>query len=132
MRCVIAGEVKRQGICEWPIDKIAATAGVSRSTVQNALREAHRLGHVMVRPRPVPGRKNLPNVVRITSREWLDWIKRAPSAAKGPRGIGFKSLNPTKNINLKQEEERKQKRTTEEGIESSARWNGGHDASTRL
>ncbi len=33
---IIAGEVKRQGQCDFPIDKVAALAGVSRTTVQNA------------------------------------------------------------------------------------------------
>lgn len=33
---VIASELKRQGVCDWPLDMIAATAGVSRSTVQKA------------------------------------------------------------------------------------------------
>ena len=41
--CIIAGEVKRHGICDWPIDKIAAIAGVCRTTVQTTLHEARRL-----------------------------------------------------------------------------------------
>ena len=45
--CVVAGEVKRQGISDLSIDEIAARAGVSRTTAQNALRIAsggdHRL-----------------------------------------------------------------------------------------
>lgn len=40
----------------------------------------------------------------INSREWLAWIKRAPAASKA---IGFKPLNPTKNIERKQEERKK-------------------------
>jgi len=40
--CVVGTEVKRHGICDWPIDKIAAIAGVGRTTVQNALHTARR------------------------------------------------------------------------------------------
>ena len=98
--CVVSGEVKRQGICDWPIDKIAAVAGVSRTTVQNALSWAQRLGHVMVEQRPVHGRKSLTNVVRVVSLEWRTWIKRGPSLA---RSIGFKMFDPTKIIDRKQE-----------------------------
>lgn len=94
--CVIAGEIKRHGICDLPIDKIAAIAGVCRSTAQNAIREARRLGLLKVTERPQRGRKNLPNIVEVVSREWLAWIKRGPSATGR---IGFKSLkmmNPTR------------------------------------
>jgi lambda repressor-like predicted transcriptional regulator len=115
--CIIAGEVKRHGICDWPIGTIAAKAGVGRSTVQNALHEARRHSHIAVQARPRPGQKNLTNVVSIINRDWLEWIKRAPSAAKSlepvVRGkqarptavaecgvIGSKTLNPTKIIEL--------------------------------
>lgn len=99
--CVIAGEVKRCGICDFPIDKIAALAGVCRTTVQNALHEARRLGLIKITDRPQPGRKNLPNVVEIISREWITWIKRGPSAA-GLIGSKFvKTVPPTKNIDSK-------------------------------
>jgi hypothetical protein len=91
--CVVSGEVKRQGVCDWPIDKIAALAGVSRTTVQNALSWAQRLGHVMVEQRPMHGRKSLTNVVRVVSLEWRTWIKRGPSLA---RCIGFKTIYPTR------------------------------------
>jgi hypothetical protein len=32
--CIVAGEVKRYGVCDFPIEKIAALAGVCRTTVQ--------------------------------------------------------------------------------------------------
>lgn len=86
---VISAEAKRTGACDWPIAKIAAMAGVSRTTAQNAMRQAQRLGHIKVTQRPVRGRKNLTNVVTIISREWQAWLKRGP--------IGFKMPNPTKN-----------------------------------
>lgn len=86
--CVVGDQVKRRGYCDLALDRIAAVAGVSRTTVQNALRKARHpeLGHVTVEERPRAGRKNLTNIVRIISSAWLGWLKRS---------IGFKRLNPT-------------------------------------
>ncbi len=100
---VIAGEIKHHGVCDLPIDKIGALAGVCRTTVQTTLHEARRLLHIDVRERPRPGRKHLPNEVRIISREWIAWIRRGPSAHKP---IGSNALthseksSPTKSIDL--------------------------------
>ena len=88
--CIIAGEVKHHGICDLPIDRIAALAGVCRTLVQTTLHEARRLGHLKVTERPMRGRKSLTNLVAIVSPEWRTWIKRGPSAH---RPIGSKSVN---------------------------------------
>jgi hypothetical protein len=96
--CIIAGEVKHHGLCDLPIDKIAALAGVCRTTVQTTLHEARRLFHIKITERPQPGKKNLPNVVQIVSAEWLAWIKRGPTAHR-PSRIGSnpaKMVSPTK------------------------------------
>lgn len=86
--CVVGDQVKRQGFCDLPLDRIAAVAGVSRTTCQNALRKARHvdLGHVTVEERPRAGQKNLTNIIRIIAKDWLGWLKRS---------IGFKRLNPT-------------------------------------
>ena len=99
--CVVAGEVKRHGICDWPIDRIAALAGVCRTTVQTTLHEARRLRHVEITERPQPGRKNLPNVVEIISTEWRTWIRRAPSATRLIGSNSPKMASPTKNTDLR-------------------------------
>ena len=88
--CIVAGEVKRHGICDLPIDKIGAFAGVCRTTVQTTLHEARLLFHITITERPQPGRKHLTNVVEIVWREWREWLKRAPSAASR---IGSNLLN---------------------------------------
>jgi hypothetical protein len=95
--CIVAGEVKRCGVCDFPIDKIAALAGVCRTTVQTTLHEARRLLHVRITERPQPGRKNLPNVIEIISPEWRTWIRRGPSAARRIGSNFPKMVNPTKN-----------------------------------
>jgi hypothetical protein len=103
--CIVAGEVKRHGICDFPIDKIAALAGVCRTTAQTAMHEAKRLGHIKSTERPQPGRKNLPNVVEIISPEWNTWIKRGPSAARIGSKTPFNTnlVSPTKTIDRKKE-----------------------------
>ena len=98
--CIVAGEVKHHGVCDLPIDKIAALAGVCRTTVQTTLHEARRLGHLRITERPMPGRKHLSNLIEIASSAWRAWIKRGPSAH---RPIGSNSLNlmsTTKNTDL--------------------------------
>jgi hypothetical protein len=79
--CIVAGEVKKHGVCDLPIDKIAALAGVCRTTVQTSMHEARRLGHIKITERPIRGRKNLPNLVHIVSPKWKAWINCGPSAA---------------------------------------------------
>lgn len=85
---VVVREVMRKGSCDLCLDKIAALAGVGRTTAQNALRKARsgERAHVTVEERPRPGRKNLTNVIRIISKEWVEWLARR---------TGFKRLKPT-------------------------------------
>lgn len=87
--CIIAGEIKHHGVCDLPIDKIAALAGVCRTTVQTTLHEGRRLLHLKVTERPRQGGKHLTNLVEIISTDWRAWIKRAPSVH---RPIGSKSV----------------------------------------
>jgi len=73
------------GVVRLPVDAIAALAGCSRTTAQNALRQARKLGLILVKERRIPGQKSLPNVIRVISRDWLAWLER---------GIGFKKIKP--------------------------------------
>ncbi|MBS9475542.1 hypothetical protein [Ancylobacter radicis] len=102
---IVAGEVKHRGACDLPIDKIAALAGVCRTSVQNALHEARRLGLIRVTNRPRRGAKSLPNMVEIVSPEWLAWIKRGPTAH---RPIGSKSVARSKIMNPTKSKEKKE------------------------
>jgi hypothetical protein len=84
---VIGNEVKKHGVCDLHIDAIAARAGVCRSTVQNALREAQGRGEIpgtpiiSVQQRRRRGQRSLTNIVRIISPEWLTWLRKGPSAS---------------------------------------------------
>jgi hypothetical protein len=73
-QAALAVIARQPGRCDLFIDAIAAMAGVCRSVVQNAVREAARLGLVRVTERRIPGRKSLSNVIQVISPEWLAWI----------------------------------------------------------
>src|SRR3712207_9038579 len=91
---VISAEVREHGRCERCLGEIAARAGVGRTTTQNAIRQAVRLGLVTVEERRRPGQRSLPNVIRIISREWRAWMERGPR--QPDEGGGFKAVNTTK------------------------------------
>jgi len=83
--CAIAGEIKHHGVCDLPIDKIAALAGVCRTTVQTTLHEARRMGHIKITERPVRGRKSLTNLVEILSKE-MARLDRSRTIGTSPIG----------------------------------------------
>jgi hypothetical protein len=85
---VIALEVVERGSCRLAIDHIAALAGVGRSSVKNALREAHGLGLVRIEERRLTGFRNDTNVVTILSPEWTSWLRLR-------RGGGVKTVTGT-------------------------------------
>jgi predicted transcriptional regulator len=91
---VIAAEVLRHSACTLTVGHIAALAGVSETTVRNALRAARGLGLMTIEERRLTAWRNAPNVVRIVSREWQAWLRlRAPK--ERARGGGCKLANPT-------------------------------------
>jgi hypothetical protein len=94
---IVGDEVRQHGHCVRCVDEIAARAGVCRRMVQAALREAARLGLLTIEERRREGRRNLPNVVRIVSKEWTTWLARGGRST--PRSaeplIGCKKMRPT-------------------------------------
>jgi hypothetical protein len=82
---IVGDEMRRQGVCVLCIDALAGRAGVSRSTVKNALREARRLGLVTVTERRRRGLPSLSNVVRVIDGSWLAWLRHQP----GRGGVNF-------------------------------------------
>src|SRR3712207_3697634 len=75
---VVSAEVRRHGACTLTVGHIAALAGVSETTVRNAVREARALGLVQVEERRVSAWRNMPNRITVTSREWLSWLRLQP------------------------------------------------------
>jgi hypothetical protein len=94
---IVGDEVRQHGHCARCVDELAARAGVCRSMVKNAIRTAARLGLLTVEERRREGRRNLPNVVRIVSKEWTSWLARGGRSSR-PHAeplIGCKKIHPT-------------------------------------
>jgi len=72
---LVAAETARRKDCRLSIENMAAVAGVCRSTVKNAIREARQLGLLTVEERQITGFRNDTNVLRIISPEWQAWIR---------------------------------------------------------
>src|SRR5215207_9922819 len=96
---IIGDEVRQHGHCARCVDEIAARAGVCRRMVQNAIREAARLGLLTIEERRRDGRRNLPNVIRIVSKEWTTWLARGGRSSRSSAEalIGCKKVHPTDN-----------------------------------
>src|ERR1051325_8562836 len=94
---IVGDEVRLHGCCDRCVDELAARAGVCRSMVKTAIRTAARLGLLTVEERRREGRRNLPNVVRIVSKEWTTWLARGgrSSCPAAEALIGCKKRRPT-------------------------------------
>src|SRR5215218_2271574 len=94
---IVGDEVRQHGHCDRCVDEIAARAGVCRRMVQTAIREAARLGLLTIEERRREGRRNLPNVVRIVSKEWTSWLTRGGRSNRPAAEalIGCKKMHPT-------------------------------------
>ncbi len=83
---VVAVEVSKRGTCALTVAHLAALAGVSESTVRNALREAEALGLVGIDRRRRSPWVNYPNEIQILSKEWLSWLRlRTGANSYSPR-----------------------------------------------
>src|SRR3954452_9511690 len=85
---VVAAEHQKHGRCTLVIDHIAALAGVGRTTVKNALREAQRQSLIRTEERRLSAWRNAPNIVTLTSPEWLSWLRLRT------RGVGSNPQPP--------------------------------------
>jgi hypothetical protein len=94
---IVGDEVRQHGHSARCVDEIAARTRVCRRMVQTALREAARLGLLTIEERRREGRRNLPNVVRIVSKEWTMWLARGGRASRPSAEplIGCKKMHPT-------------------------------------
>ena len=101
---VLATEVSRRGLCRLTIGAIAGQAGVCRSTVKAAIREAVVAGLITSEEWRLTAWRNAPNTVRIVSPEWSTWLRMrvkrldrlapAPAPVSSCRG-GVKFSTPT-------------------------------------
>lgn len=92
---IVADEVRQRGTCAITLGEIAARAGVGITTARDAIRAGAFDGILIIEERRRRGGPNLPNIVRIISREWSNWVKR--SGRGGSKFLGAtnnKALNP--------------------------------------
>jgi hypothetical protein len=82
---VLAAETRKRGDCRLTNGELADVAGVSISTVKNALRAARALALISVEERRLTAFRNAPNVVRITSPEWRAWLRLGGGGKSVPR-----------------------------------------------
>ena len=92
---VIIREIAVTGQCALPAAAIAGQAGLSTSSVRNAVREARRRGILQVVERRIAYDRNEPNVITISSRELVLWVRTRARTDK--QGGGIKSVTPTTN-----------------------------------
>jgi hypothetical protein len=79
---IVRDECVAHGRCALTLDEIAARAGFERKAAQRAQRRLVELKLITATTRKQSsGWKNLPNVLKIVSREWLTWIARGPHTA---------------------------------------------------
>lgn len=97
---LVAAETCRRKDCRLSFGGMAAIAGVSETTVRNAIREAVKLGLLTVEERQITGWRNDTNIVRIVSPDWTSWLQltrkrkgETPTALS--EGGECKSANPT-------------------------------------
>jgi hypothetical protein len=95
---IVADAVRDRGASMMTIGEIASRAGVCETTARNALRRAAAEGLLTIQERRRDKRPNLPNIVRIVSREWRSWIERGRRLNSPPpavEGRGCKKIGPT-------------------------------------
>ena len=107
----IAAEVARRGLCRLTIGHIAVLAGVSRTTVQTAVRQAVALGILTSEEWRLTAWRNAPNTVRIVSPEWRVWLRmrdRKRAGTDHPRhaeqGGGFRFSNTLRSTDSSRKE----------------------------
>lgn len=93
---VMAREIRRAGVCAFAMDKLAALAGVCRSTARNALRRAQQLGLIRVTERRVRWWRNLSNIVTLISSDWQRWLclpRRPRGWAQKPDTLDYEGIH---------------------------------------
>src|SRR3954464_1627990 len=92
---VIAAEHRKRGDCRLTNKEVADVAGVSITTVKNALRAARAINLLSVEERRLTAFRNASNVVRIVSHEWRLWLRLGGGGKSVPRSpTSYKNQAP--------------------------------------
>ena len=81
---VVARIARRAEVVVEPLDKLAALAGVCRSSAKNALRRAEQLGLIRITIRRREGCRNDPNKIEVVAPTWQAWL-RIGGAGRGQK-----------------------------------------------
>ena len=92
---IVADEVRQHGACSITLGEIAARAGVGTTTARDAIRAGAFDGILVIEERRRRGAPNLPNLVRVVSREWSNWIKRAGRGGSSFSGATYNKASKT-------------------------------------
>ena len=94
---IVGDEVRERGHCDRTLGEISARAGVCRTVAKNAVRAAAAMGLLTVQERRREGQVNLPNVLRVVSRDWLQWLERKADRPhrSASKPIGVINVAPT-------------------------------------
>jgi hypothetical protein len=94
------------GTCDWPVDKIACMAGVSRATVTRALAKLNAAAHLVVTWRERTGRKHETSLVRcgisdLAGKVWARLtVRRSAVDACGRAALAEKRKDLARRANL--------------------------------
>src|SRR5215218_2303528 len=94
---IVASENRKRGDCRLTNKEIADVAGVSVTTVKNAMRAARGLNIISIEERRLTAFRNASNVVRIVSPEWRAWLRLGgggKSVPRSPTQIKQEALKP--------------------------------------
>src|SRR3954464_5160724 len=90
-----AAAPRERGDCRLTNKEIADVAGVSITTVKNALRAARALNLLSVEERRLTAFRNASNVVHIVSPEWRAWLRLGGGGKSVPRSpTSYKNQAP--------------------------------------
>src|SRR3954471_367466 len=82
---VISAENRKRGDCRLTNKEVADVAGVSITTVKNALRAARGLNLLSIEERRLTAFRNASNIVRITDPSWCAWLRLGGGGKSVPR-----------------------------------------------
>jgi hypothetical protein len=85
---LLADDYATKGYTDTCHAAMAARIGCCAETVQRAQYTLRGLGWITVEHRPMPGRKHLPNLVRIVADDWIAWITNGPRRRPDPWRVG--------------------------------------------
>jgi hypothetical protein len=111
---VIAAENSKRGACRLTNKEIVDVAGVSVTTVKNAMRAARGPNLLTVEERRLTAFRNAPNVVRIVSPEWRAWLRLGGGGKTVPRSPTQLKIPASVRLN-------RGRAAKEQGADSSAR-----------